>query len=73
MTRRAYASLVLVRVGGLSAQAREPRGAWEAWRESTRYGRPRFRDVLLVIGKWMLPPDMRRRLRARIAGDPRSR
>jgi glycosyltransferase involved in cell wall biosynthesis len=71
MTRRAYASLVLVRVGGLAAQAREPRGAWAAWREATRVGRPRPRDVALFLGKWVLSPGMRRRLRARLAGDPK--
>jgi glycosyltransferase involved in cell wall biosynthesis len=69
MTRRAYASLVLVRVGGLAAQSREPRGAWEAWREAIRVGRPPVRDVVLLIGKWVLTPGMRRRLRARLAGE----
>ena len=68
MTPRAYVSLVLVRVGGLAAAAREPKGAWMAWREATGVGRPRWRDVALLLGKWVLPPGMRRRLRARWAG-----
>ena len=68
MTERAYVSLVLVRVGGLAAAAREPKGAWMAWREATRVGRPRLRDVALLLGKWVLTPGMRRRLRARWAG-----
>lgn len=68
MTPRAYSSLMLVRVGGLAAAAREPAGAWTAWREATSVGRPRLRDVVLLLGKWILPTSVRRRLRARWAG-----
>lgn len=68
MTPRAYTSLMLVRVGGLAAAAREPAGAWVAWREARSVGRPRLRDVVLLLGKWILPSGLRRRLRARWAG-----
>ena len=68
MTERAYISLVVLRVGGLAAAAWDPRGAIAAVREARRVGRPRLRDIALVIGKFVLPPGLRRRLRARIAG-----
>ena len=68
MTRRAYVSLVLVRVGGLAAASRDVRGLWAAWREARRSGRPSARDVALVLGKWLLPSGVRRNLRARFAG-----
>ena len=71
MTERAYGSLVLVRVGGLAAAARDPRGARVAWREAWRNGRPSARDVVIFAGKWALSPDMRRALRARFASDSR--
>jgi glycosyltransferase involved in cell wall biosynthesis len=71
MTERAYGSLVLVRVGGLAAAARDPRGARVAWREAWRNGRPSARDVMIFAGKWALSPDMRRALRARFASDSR--
>ena len=68
MTRRAYVSLVLVRVGGLAAASRDLRGLRAAWREARRNGRPSARDVAIVLGKWLLPGGVRRSLRARFAG-----
>ena len=71
MTPRAYVSLVLIRVGGLAAASRDHRGLWAAWREARRAGRPSARVVAIVLGKWLLPAEARRRLRARFAGSGR--
>ena len=72
MTKRAYVSIVVLRVGGLAAAAGDPRGAVAAVREARRVGRPPIRDVVIVFGKFLLPSGLRRRLRARIAGQRRS-
>lgn len=72
MTPRAYAALMLIRVGGLAAAARDPAGARAAWREAWRHGRPTPKDVALFAGKWILPPGLRRAIRARWAADRRS-
>ena len=69
MTKRAYGSLVLVRVGDLAAAAREPRGGVAAWREAWKHGRPSMRDVAIFVGKWLLSPRLRGRLRGRLAAD----
>jgi glycosyltransferase involved in cell wall biosynthesis len=69
MTPRAYAALMLIRVGGLAAAVRDPAGARAAWREAWRNGKPRPKDVALFAGKWILPPGLRRALRARWAAD----
>ncbi|MGI8830716.1 MAG: glycosyltransferase family 2 protein [Candidatus Limnocylindria bacterium] len=73
MTRRAYGSLMLIRVGGLAAAVREPRGALAAWREAWRHGSPSARDVAIFAGKWMLTPRIRSFLRSRLAADRPSR
>ena len=69
MTPRAYAALMLIRVGGLAAEAREPAGARAAWREAWRNGKPAVKDLALFAGKWILPPGVRRAMRARWAAD----
>lgn len=69
MTPRAYAALMLIRVGGLAAAARQPEGARVAWREAWRHGKPAPKDVALFLGKWILPPGVRRAMRARWAAD----
>ena len=69
MTPRAYAALMLIRVGGLAADARQPAGARAAWREAWRNGKPQAKDVALFLGKWILPPGLRRAMRARWAAD----
>jgi len=69
MTPRAYAALMLIRVGGLAAAARDPAGARAAWREAFRHGEPAAKDVTLFFGKWLLPPGVRRAMRARWAAD----
>ncbi len=71
MTRRAYGSLVLVRVGGLAAASKDPRGARIAWREALGHGQLSVRDILIFFGKWVLPPGLRRQLRSRLAADRR--
>ncbi len=73
MTSRAYGSLMLIRVGGLAAAVREPRGALAAWREAWRHGSPSARDVAIFAGKWMLTPRIRSFLRSRLAADRPSR
>ncbi|HYN64305.1 MAG TPA: hypothetical protein VES36_06835, partial [Candidatus Limnocylindrales bacterium] len=69
MTPRAYAALMLIRVGGLAAAARQPAGARAAWREAWRHGKPQAKDVAIFLGKWILPPGVRRAMRARWAAD----
>jgi hypothetical protein len=64
VTRRAYASFLLVRGSAATAAARDPRAAWSVVREAFRAGRPGAMDLLLFTGKWIAPRSMRARLRA---------
>jgi glycosyltransferase involved in cell wall biosynthesis len=66
VTRRAYASYMLIRVAGIAAAAGEWEGARTAWREAWRNGRPRLLDVLLFGAKWAIPPNLRRWVRVRL-------
>lgn len=72
MTPRAYAALMLVRVGGLAAAARDVAGGRVALREAWRGGRPSAKDLALFAGKWILSPGIRRAMRGRWAADRRS-
>ena len=67
MTPRAYSALALIRVGGLAAAARDPLGGRLAWREAWSVGRPSLHDVVIFLGKWILPGGARGWLRSRFA------
>jgi glycosyltransferase involved in cell wall biosynthesis len=73
VTRRAYASYMLIRVAGIAATAEDWDGARTAWREAWHNGRPRPLDVLLFMAKWAIPPNLRRWVRVRLtARKPRT-
>lgn len=63
VTPRAYAAFLLVRGGG--AAAMDFRGARIVVREAFGHGRPAPIDLLLFLARWMVPQDLRKRLRAR--------
>jgi glycosyltransferase involved in cell wall biosynthesis len=64
VTRRAYASFLLIRGGDLTAAALSPRGALAVAREAFLHGRPSLLPLLVFGGKWIVPARARRRLRA---------
>lgn len=64
VTPIAYASFLLIRGGDLTAAALSPRGALAVATEAFRHGRPTLPALLLFVGKWVLPPAIRRRLRS---------
>jgi glycosyltransferase involved in cell wall biosynthesis len=64
VTPRAYASFLLVRGGAASAASLDVRGGLAVWREALRHGRPGTLDVLLFASRWLVPPALRRTLRA---------
>ena len=67
VTPRAYAAFLLVRGGGATAASLDLRGAMTVWREAFRDGRPAPIDIVLFIGRWMLPAALRRWVRARLS------
>jgi glycosyltransferase involved in cell wall biosynthesis len=68
LTRRAYAGFVLVHVSSLAAAAGERAAAGELWREARAHGRPGTLDAALFLGKTLLPPSLRSRLRTLLTG-----
>jgi glycosyltransferase involved in cell wall biosynthesis len=64
VTRRAYASFLLVRGGDLTSNALSPRGAAIVAVEAFRHGRPSATALLLFAARWILPKPLRRRIRA---------
>jgi glycosyltransferase involved in cell wall biosynthesis len=68
VTARAYAAFLLVRVAGLAAAAGDRSAIGLLWGEARRAGRPGVLDVLLFVGRWMVPARVRTRLRHRLVG-----
>jgi len=67
VTPRAYAAFLLVRGGGATSAALDPRGAVTVWREAFRHGRPAPIHVFLFVVRWILPAGIRRWIRARLS------
>jgi glycosyltransferase involved in cell wall biosynthesis len=67
VTPKAYAAFLLVRGGGATSAALDPRGAVTVWREAFRHGRPAPIHVLLFVVRWILPAGIRRWIRARLS------
>jgi glycosyltransferase involved in cell wall biosynthesis len=67
VTPRAYAAFLLVRGGGATSGALDPRGALTVWQEAFRNGRPAPIDLFLFVVRWVLPPRFRRWIRARLS------
>ncbi|HUP54052.1 MAG TPA: glycosyltransferase family 2 protein [Methylomirabilota bacterium] len=68
VTARAYAAFLLVRVAGLAAAAGDRSAIGVLWREARRAGRPGILDVVLFVGRWLVPDGVRTRLRHRLVG-----
>jgi glycosyltransferase involved in cell wall biosynthesis len=69
VTRRAYGAFILVRVAALAAAGGDTGAAPGLWREAWTAGRPDPRDVLMFLGRWIVPGGLRRLLRTRLATD----
>ena len=69
VTRRAYGAFILVRVAALAAARGERRAVPLLWREAWAEGRPGPLDVLMFVGRWIVPGGFRRVLRSRLATD----
>lgn len=69
VTPRAYAGFITTVVSPVASSE----GDWNAFlpllREAVRYGKPQPIDFLLYIGMWLLPQQIRRSLRALVAGN----
>lgn len=68
ISRAAYASFIATQVGPQAACDRSPGALRELLGEMLRNGRPRLRDVTLLLGMWLVPRDLRRRLRLAFTG-----
>jgi glycosyltransferase involved in cell wall biosynthesis len=68
VTARAYASFLLTILGAEAAEERSLRALWILPREAARLGRPRPVDLLVCLGNFVLPRNLRARLRGRLSG-----
>jgi glycosyltransferase involved in cell wall biosynthesis len=68
VTARAYSSFLLTILSAEAAEERSLRALWLLPREAARRGRPRLVDLLVCIGNFLLPRDLRARLRSRLEG-----
>jgi glycosyltransferase involved in cell wall biosynthesis len=67
VTPRAYAGFITTVAGPAAAREGDWRAFWLLLKEAVRYGRPRPIDFLLYVGFWLVPPQVRRSLRAALA------
>lgn len=72
LTRRGYSGFSLIYLGSQAARRRDWRGVpvllWHAF----RYGAPRPMHLAAFAGFWLVPADMRQRLRAHRQGMPKT-
>lgn len=64
VTRRAYAGFIATQVVPQAARQRCWHAFWPLLREMFRVGSPRVIDVVLTLGMWAVPRNLRRRLHA---------
>jgi glycosyltransferase involved in cell wall biosynthesis len=69
VTPRAYAGFITTVVGPVAAREENWRAFWPLLQEAVRYGKLRPIDVLLYVGFWLVPEQLRRSLRALLARD----
>jgi glycosyltransferase involved in cell wall biosynthesis len=65
-TPKAYAALVMSVISSMAAPTRSPRVFRALLREARGYGRPTVLDYLTFLQIWLIPPQLRRRVRDRI-------
>jgi len=68
VTPRAYAALAMSVVSSMAATTRSPRVFGMLLAEARRHGRPHVIDYVTYLQVWLIPPDLRRRLRDLIKG-----
>lgn len=68
LTPRAYAALAMSVVSSMAATTRSPRVFGMLLAEARRHGRPHVIDYVTYLQVWLIPPDLRRRLRDLIKG-----
>lgn len=72
LTPRAYAALAMSVVSSMAAPTRSLRVFWTLLREATGYGQPNLIDYLTFLQIWLLPQNLRRRLRDLVKGHRRA-
>lgn len=68
VTPRAYAALAMSQVSSMAATTHSPRVAWTLLREAHRHGRPHPMEYLTFAQIWLVPGDLRRRVRDLFSG-----
>ena len=63
VTDRAYSSFILSEVSSRAALAQDWKAFWLLLWEAIRFGNPQFPDLCLYVGMWLVPSDVRQRLR----------
>lgn len=66
MTRRAYSSFLMTHIGAPAAEQRDWQAFWPLLSEAIRLGQPRAKDFILYLSMWLVPADLRQRIRARV-------
>jgi glycosyltransferase involved in cell wall biosynthesis len=64
VTPRAYSSFLLSEVSARTARDRNFKGLFILVSEAFRYGKPSLMDLLLCLGMWLFPSDIRGKLRS---------
>jgi glycosyltransferase involved in cell wall biosynthesis len=68
VTPRAYAGFITTVVGPVAAREGDWKAFWPLLREAARYGKLRPIDILLYVGFWLVPQQVRHSLRALLPG-----
>ena len=72
-TARAYAAHLMSVIASMAAPTRSVKVFWTLLREARGNGRPSAIDYLTFVQIWLIPPNVRRRLRDAVLGRNRSR
>jgi glycosyltransferase involved in cell wall biosynthesis len=68
VTPRAYAALAMSQISSMAATTHSPRVCWTLLREAHRHGRPHPMEYLTFAQIWLVPGDLRRRVRDLFSG-----
>lgn len=71
LTRRAYAALAMSVISSMAAPTRSMRVCRAVLRDARRHGEPAAIDYLTFLQIWLLPPEVRRRVRDMVLGSRR--
>ncbi|TCB99012.1 glycosyltransferase family 2 protein [Micromonospora zingiberis] len=72
ITPRAYAAIIMSIISSMAAPTRSFRVFWLLLTEARRNGRPGAWDYLTFVQIWLIPPQVRHRIRDRILGGRRA-